>query len=163
MFQKKQKSTAQHSRSQFSIPGNPPLIHAWLGRFPQFPVGFLFLTAALNPKPHGISLLQTAWHLLTHQTSWQMEGPFYTLSNFQTAWLLPFSLSPPLFLNTDPEFPTWPHYLASSAMCYFCQSPHIFHLLLAAIFSQGKSTPWHRSLCPPAPLAGTVFPQLYHE
>ena len=28
-------------------------------------------------------------------------------------------------------------------MCYFCQYPRIFYFLLAAIFSQGKSTQWH--------------------
>ena len=31
-------------------------------------------------------------------------------------------------------------------MSYFFQFPYIFYLLLAAIFSHGKSTLWHRSL-----------------
>ena len=37
-------------------------------------------------------------------------------------------------------------YPGPPTMCYFCQFPHIFYLLSAAVFSQGKSTPWHRSL-----------------
>ena len=36
-------------------------------------------------------------------------------------------------------------YPAPPTMCYFCLFFYIFYLLLAAIFSQGKSTSWHRN------------------
>ena len=50
-------------------------------------------------------------------------------------------------------------YLAPPVMCHFCQIPCMFYLLLAAIFSQGKSSQrllgWGGSL-PPASHASAM-------
>ena len=121
-------------------------------------MSLLFLTPALDPKPHDISLLQTTCHLLTHQTSWlnpatswlrprgylprgQQDGPSVP---FQTAWLLPWAARS--YFKCGPGASSMTSYPAPPTMCYFCQFPCIIHLLLAAIFSQGKSFVTHKHL-----------------
>ena len=46
-----------------------------------------------------------------------------------------FQPPPPLFLNARPGTSYVTSYSAPPMMCYFCQFPHIYYLLLAAIFS----------------------------
>ena len=80
------------------------------------------------------------WHLLTHQTSWWTRAP--SLHPFKLCDCFFLLSLPALILNAQPESSYVTSYPAPPMLCYFCQFPWIVYLLLAAIFSQGKSSQW---------------------
>ena len=108
-------------------PTNPCLVRQAAA---QFRVSSLL--TPLPPACMAATLLQTAWHL----------PPYYP----RLPGRKNLSLSDALILNAWPRTSYVTSYLVPPMMCYFCQFPHSFYLLLAVIFSQGKSSPGHRGI-----------------
>ena len=107
------------------------------------------MASTLHTSPHGRILTTNciAACCFLSQTSWQ--------SPFQTAWLLLLSLTALSYFKWRPRISYVTSYPASPTICYFCRSPCIFYLLLAAIYSQGKGNSslwcrgilWYKLLC----------------
>ena len=114
----------QRSRSlKFSVPSHssaPSISHkSVLGK--TVPCKALSAPSLYPFRPHGCFLSQPVWLLL--QISW---------------WTWTLLLQPALILNAQPRTFYVTLYLAPPMRCHFFQFPHIFYLLSAVIFSQGK-------------------------
>ena len=118
-----QRSRSLHSQSQFS----PCFVRQVPARLHQLsPCTLSSLLASSS---------QSTWHLLLHCRS---HGCLFLPTPGHTVE------SPSL--SACPHLDAWPRtsyvisYLAPPMMCYFCQFPHIFYFLSAAVFCQGKSS-----------------------
>ena len=147
----------QRSRSlQLSIPGHSsaPSISHESGRVGR------------SPQLHQLCccLLQADLYLPTLWLSlWLLDLPAGIFSHPISRGLLSSHLAHPN-LNAWPRTSCVISSPALPVVCYYlplCQSPHIFYLLLAAIFSQGKNPQWHMGIqgehLPPASLIGTLW------
>ena len=108
-----------------------------------FPMCLLFLTPDLNPKQCDISYSKPRATSLHTRPYYGSGGPSVA---FQTTWLLHLLSQPILIFKCWPGTSYMSSYSGPHTICYFCQFPHIFYLLLAAMFSHGKCFPWHTDI-----------------
>ena len=95
-----------------------------------------------------------------------VASPYVLQRNRSTSCLTPHHMASPSslsacpHLNGQPRTPYVTSYPSPPMMCNFCQFPCIFYLVLAAIFSQGKSSQGRMDIWdghpPPASQAGTI-------